>query len=309
MIVEASAPSNIALIKYMGKASTTGNMPSNPSLSYTLDHLRSFVTLQPNNTVDRWQWLQGFEPLELSELGQQKFLTHFKNLKQHWNVTGTYTVSSANNFSADCGLASSASSFAALTLATWHLAHPGDQGAPCLELSRLSRQGSGSSTRSFFSPWAVWRAEGAEPLAIDWTLEHAVVMVEGAKKKVSSSDAHRRVPSSLLFEGRGERAQKRLSALIVALQARQWEACYRLVWSEFQDMHALFATSEPSFGYMTGESLRVLQTLREIWERTGDGPLVTMDAGANVHLFLRPDQCTQADRWLDGLPSLKSWAR
>jgi diphosphomevalonate decarboxylase len=176
------------------------------------------------------------------------------------------------------------------------------------ELSKLSRLGSGSSARSLFTPWALWRGEGAEPAGIDWPLAHAVVIVNGGKKLVSSSEAHVRVNSSLLFIGRPARAEARLSELISALKTKSWRQCFELCWAEFWDMHALFETSQPTFGYMNADSLRVLGHLRAIWTETGDGPLVTMDAGANVHLLLRPEQTLLADQWLSGFNVLKSWS-
>lgn len=41
----AHAPANIALIKYMGKKDNA-NTPDNPSLSYTLNELKSTVRLE-----------------------------------------------------------------------------------------------------------------------------------------------------------------------------------------------------------------------------------------------------------------------
>src|SRR4051812_36449706 len=104
---EGSAPSNIALIKYMGKTGE-GNLPANASLSYTLEHLRSFVTIEPCSGKDAWQPLANFPALALSIAGQEKYLAHFQRLKERWKIPGFYTVRSANNFPADCGLASSA---------------------------------------------------------------------------------------------------------------------------------------------------------------------------------------------------------
>ena len=43
MNVFASAPANIALIKYMGKTDVLSNRPTNSSLSWTLGHLQTFV--------------------------------------------------------------------------------------------------------------------------------------------------------------------------------------------------------------------------------------------------------------------------
>lgn len=308
MRIEVSAPSNIALIKYMGKTSTTGNLPSNASFSYTLEHLRSHLVIEEAK-VDDWAALPGYMPIELSEVGRTKFMNHFSKLKNVWEIQGNFRILSANDFPSDCGLASSASSFAALTLGAYELARsqrPEFQLSP-RELSKWSRQGSGSSCRSFFSPWAAWQDDGAEELPLDLKLDHAVVIVEGAVKSVSSSQAHVRVASSLLFNGRTERAQKRMHDLIGALKNNQWREAYELCWAEFWDMHALFETSQPSFGYMQPASLMVLEKLRDVWRETGDGPLVTMDAGPNIHVLLRPDQRAAADRWLDGLKTIKSW--
>lgn len=47
--------------------------------------------------------------------GQEKFLKFFALLKKEFKLSGFYQIESTNNFPSDCGLASSASSFAALT--------------------------------------------------------------------------------------------------------------------------------------------------------------------------------------------------
>jgi diphosphomevalonate decarboxylase len=294
--VEKSAPANIALIKYMGKTSGHGNIPTNSSLSWTLENLRTFVRItEIEGDVDTWAPLERTDlaPMELSEKGRTRFLTHFQFLKNQYGLKENFHLESANNFPADCGLASSASSFAALTLAATQIFEMMPESRPrrLAEKAELSRQGSGSSCRSFFSPWSLWTAEGVRPLEFPISrLRHQVVIVDPGKKSVSSSEAHRRVSSSALFYSRAERAERRLAELMQALREDQWVAARQIIWEEFWDMHALFETSRPSFGYMTERSLRILRQLDEMWKETGDGPWVTMDAGANVHLLYRPDQ-------------------
>ncbi|HEY8270280.1 MAG TPA: diphosphomevalonate decarboxylase [Pseudobdellovibrionaceae bacterium] len=297
--VVASAPSNIALIKYMGKVKTQGNLPTNASLSYTLDSLRTTVrltSLGDGEGADKWAALKGpeFEPLRLSEKGQERFLAHLQFLKAQWGIQQTFLVESANNFPSDCGLASSASSFAALTLAAGKMFQqikPHSWGEDVRVLSSLSRQGSGSSCRSLYTPWALWAAEYAEPVALPYKkLLHQVIIVESAKKEISSSEAHKLVALSSLFPGRIERAEKRLKELQHSLQAQNWRQSFEIVWAEFWDMHALFATCAPPFMYMTSGSQRVLEEILQFWKNQGDGPLVTMDAGANVHFLWREDQ-------------------
>jgi diphosphomevalonate decarboxylase len=302
----ASAPSNIALIKYMGKIDSasggTSNRPTNTSLSYTLPHLLSYVSLEADATgsADTWSPLETygdlkFAKLQLSEKGAARFLAHLQKMKDQFGYKGAFKIRSANGFPSDCGLASSASSFAALTMAAMEAlpALTGRAQPSVLEAAEWSRRGSGSSSRSFFAPWSIWDAEGArEAQNLGYgELIHQVVIVNEENKAVSSSEAHRRVVTSELFKGRPERAESRARNLMQALRSRDWAQAFEITWAEFWDMHALFETSRPSFGYMTAGSLEVLRRVRELtWDRTGDGPIVTMDAGPNVHLMYRVDE-------------------
>lgn len=297
MKIQVSAPSNIALIKYMGKIDTRENSPINSSFSFTLDELRTYVEIEKISDTDeelKWQPLiqPGFSPFELSENGKKRFLRHFDSLKKTWGLQGSYLIKSGNNFPSDCGLASSASSFAALTLAASELAEKsGVQDLNRFELAEFSRKGSGSSCRSFFGPWALWSPTGVRPMDLPLTqLKHSVVVVEAGRKTVSSSEAHRRVVTSPLFDGRPARAEARLADLLMAFREQDWERIYQICWAEFWDMHALFETSKPAFGYFEPGTVEVLKTIREIWANEKDGPVVTMDAGANVHLLFRQDQ-------------------
>lgn len=299
----AVMPSNIALIKYMGKSD--GNLPLNPSLSYTTPRFESYVEIEEGGE-DNWAELpqerivQLFESkilrhdflsrsvLSLNASESEKFMKFFKALKALYQIDRKFTVRSFNAFPASCGLASSASSFAALTMAA-HRAFTGEEKPSDLEkLSRLSQKGSGSSCRSFFSPWAIWESKGAKKASLDLKLNHYVIVVEAEKKKVSSSEAHLRVNTSENFTGRPERASRRLEKLLHAIE-NDWPRAFEICWNEFWDMHSLFETSQPPFGYMKPASLSALDILRKFWDEENDGPLVTMDAGANIHLLFRQE--------------------
>jgi diphosphomevalonate decarboxylase len=256
----------------------------------------------------------------MSEASVSRFLKHFQFLKTHFGVTQCFRVESANNFPSDCGLASSASSFAALTKAAFEaFAKMGNQkvlDSSIIEMADLSRQGSGSSCRSFFGPWSLWFQEGVRPLEFPMrNLMHQVIVVESGVKSVSSSEAHRRVCSSPLFVGRPERAERRLANLLELFrlgveEPSRWRSAFEIVWDEFWDMHALFETSEKPFSYMTEKTHLVLKYLEEIWATRGDGPWVTMDAGANIHILYRADQIALADeisgRWAEKLKVFSS---
>lgn len=335
---QAFSPSNLALIKYMGKQSNPENklelknLPLNPSLSYTLNHFITWVEIEESqSSLD--QWLP-FDPppfyfkdqhicdrkgnklyfasqdfnlkTHLPQKDQDKFLDFFQVLKKIFSISGFYTIRSANNFPLSAGVASSASSFSALTLATYHLAQACSSQKNFIKsltsscLSQISRLGSGSSCRSFFSPWAFWQDQGAHFYDCFFQdLIHQLIVVEREEKKTSSREAHRLILTSPFFKDRAKRAQERYQQLNKHLKSKNWKQCFEICSTEFKDMHHLFETSQPSFLYKTSQSEEVLNKVDQFWQKNQDGPLVTMDAGANVHLLYRRDQKNQAQDMLE----------
>lgn len=292
----AQAPSNIALIKYMGKLDSKNNLPINPSLSYTLDHLLSSVELESiGGKKDFWEplYIPGGTLFNLSSAEQSRFLQHLSRIKDYYQYSGAFIVRSCNNFPHSSGLASSASSFAALTKCAL-LALSDLTAKPSLSIeqqAQLSRLGSGSSCRSFFSPWALWENNRVEAIDLPYKkLQHQVIIISHEEKKISSREAHEKIKTSPLFSDRSQRAIENLEHLLTALKEQDWKAAYEVCWREFQDMHTLFKSCATPFSYFTDLSLQTLIQLQNLWEREGDGPIITMDAGPNIHLLYRPDQ-------------------
>lgn len=299
---KASAPSNIALIKYMGKATQGVNQAVNPSLSMTLSDFRTEVELEEiAGTEDRWRPLPGSAPLRAESTG--KFMRFFQRLKAETGVQAAFEVRSGNNFPSDAGLASSASSFAALTRAAFACFADRKILKSDLELARISREGSGSSCRSFFSPWCAW--EGNEIYVVPAKLPpllDLVTVTDSGYKKVSSSEAHRRVETSPLFAGRAARAAARLSRAKEALGSGDFRALAEVSWEDMWDMHSLFHTSQPPFFYFAPETVSVLRWVEARWEKTGGGPIATIDAGPNVHLLVPLEEAARYRAELARLP-------
>lgn len=292
----AQAPANIALIKYMGKKDPIRNIPLNPSLSYTLDNLLSFVEIEKSTgTADCWEPLQipGASAFTLSDFSQKRFLAHLTHMKSVYNYKGHLVVRSCNNFPTGSGLASSASSFAALTkCASLALSEiTGQEQKSIDELANLSRTASGSSCRSFYSPWALWDDTSVQALELSYSnLIHHVILISKEEKSVSSSMAHQLVATSAFFAERATRAKENLRTCLDALYNKNWHVLYEVVWREFMDMHNLFATCEEPFSYITDETRAILDNIERYWATHQDGPIVTMDAGPNIHLLFRDDQ-------------------
>lgn len=299
----AQAPSNIALIKYMGKKDVETNTPINRSLSYTLNKLLSSVVLEKHSgKQDFWEPLviPGMGSITLSLEAQKRFLRHLARLKATMGYTGAFIVRSNNNFPHSSGLASSASSFAALTkCALLALSELTSTELPSIETqAQLSRLGSGSSCRSFFSPWALWDVDEVRAVDLPFNdLVHQVIVISHDEKKVPSTEAHLRITTSPLYPTRSEQAEHHLKSLLHSLESSDWKSAQQICWREFQDLHHLFTTCTTPFTYFTEKGNAALSTLQELWQREGDGPLITMDAGPNIHLLYRADQEDMANKF------------
>jgi diphosphomevalonate decarboxylase len=297
------APSNIALIKYMGKKNTKENLPDNPSLSYTLDNLITKVSLETSKgPIDCWEPLQtsGMSEITLPANSQIRFLNHLAVLKKQFNYNGSFIVRSNNNFPHSSGIASSASSFAALTkCAVKALSELTNTKLPTTEnQASLSRLGSGSSCRSFFTPWVIWDDEKVEKITLPYNqLTHEVIIISNEVKEISSSKAHALVQTSKLYKDRSTRARANLKLLLNAFKDEKWADAYQICWQEFQDMHQLFSSCDKPFSYISDTSKKVLNQLQELWQQEQDGPIITMDAGPNIHLLYRADQLEMANKF------------
>lgn len=298
----SEAPSNIALIKYMGKKDHETNLPANSSLSYTLNKLKTIVSLELiEDQHDTWQPLVDKiipTSIDLSTDAQARYIKHLNFLKDLYKVKSSFIIRSNNNFPQSCGIASSASSFAALTkCALTALSDLTNTEKPSIdEQANLSRCGSGSSCRSFFAPWALWDEDGVCNINLPYPeLHHEVVIINNKPKHISSSTAHKLIQTSPLYKDRNKRAENNLQILLTALNHEDWHLAYEVCWEEFQDMHNLFLTCSESFSYLNQDNKDILNKLQEFWRSEKDGPIITMDAGPNIHLLYRPDQLEIAE--------------
>jgi diphosphomevalonate decarboxylase len=171
-------------------------------------------------------------------------------------------------------------------------------------MSEISREASGASCRSFFSPWSIWNGASARKIDLKiGKLNHDLALVDRSPKAISSSEAHNLVRSSPLFSERPQRAEKRLADMVESLNNGRWSDACRICWEEFHDMHALFHTSSSGFGYMQPKTTTILDTVKKFYETTGDGPMTTIDAGSNVHFLWRKDQRKQQQQLKNAIVS------
>jgi diphosphomevalonate decarboxylase len=311
-----SAPTNIACIKYWGKASSKYNTPINSSLSLTLDQsdLRAVTTAAASTsfTKDRL-WLNGSE--EANAFTSKRFRACIDGLralatdkvdpttnevivsKSQWQSMHVH-VASYNTFPTAAGLASSAAGYAALVASLVELynakeSYPG-------EFTAIARQGSGSACRSLYGGFVAWRAGGmkedwsdsiAEQVAdeMHWKEMRAVILVVSDAKKETSSTVGMETSvatSELLAHRAKEIVPKRMKIIEDAIQAKDFEAFGKVTMMDSNQFHATCLDTYPPIFYMNDVSRSVIQMVTRYNEWAGEiRAAYTFDAGPNAVLY------------------------
>lgn len=306
----AQACSNIALIKYWGKRDAGLNLPTNGSLSLTLDGMTTTTTVHwdPGYASDAVS-LNG-NALADSELAKMSKFLDLVRAKA--GISLKAKVDSQNNFPTAAGLASSASGFAALALAASQAA--GLELEP-RELSILARQGSGSASRSIFGGFAEWK-RGDNPDGTDSYAEQLmppeawpevrmlVVVLEPRPKPISSrAGMTQTVATSPMYPAWLETVGGDLDAARKALFAKDLEALGTVAEANALKMHATMLTTLPTILYWQPTTVALMH---RVWELRRDGipGWFTIDAGPNVKVLTDAahiDQLANALAAVDGV--------
>ncbi|KAK7048368.1 Diphosphomevalonate decarboxylase [Favolaschia claudopus] len=310
-----SAPVNIACIKYWGKRDTKLILPTNSSLSVTLDqdHLRSTTTSRADPAFEKDRlWLNGVEEDIKSGGRMATCISEMKRMRKELVEDKDASaaplskyfvhIASYNNFPTAAGLASSASGFAALTASLAALyALP----SPPTTLSLIARQGSGSACRSLLGGFVAWNA-GELPSGLDsnavqvapethWPDIHALIcVVNDAKKGTSStSGMQRTVETSALLQHRIKHCvPQRMADISAAILARDFDRFAEITMADSNQFHAVCLDTAPPIFYMNDVSRAIIAVIEEynrvalLPENGGKRKAAyTYDAGPNAVIY------------------------
>jgi diphosphomevalonate decarboxylase len=296
----ACSCSNIAFIKYWGNRDDTLRLPANGSISMNLSGLETVTTVRfseelTSDTLSLNGQTQTGEALRRAS----RHLDHIRHLA---GTSLHAEIRSRNNFPTGAGIASSASAFAALTVAS--CAALGLDLAE-RDLSALARLGSGSACRSVPGGYVEWysgedhASSYAETIAppTHWKLLDLVAIVSGEHKAVGSTSGHSLASTSPLQAARIEDAPRRLSQCRDAILSRDFELLAEVIEQDTLMMHAVMMTSRPPLFYWLPTTLQLMQIVRE-WRASGIPACFTIDAGPNVHIITLPSHREQLEQLL-----------
>lgn len=283
----ARAHTNIALIKYWGKKDQNLILPMNSSLSLTLDkfYTDTFVEYLPNLHGDIF-FLNGKQKVDPK-------IKIFMNLIRQVTGLNVYAqIKSTNHVPTAAGLASSASAYAALSLAATAAA---GKIYSKTELSRIARRGSGSATRSVFGNFVEWVAGNddqssyARPVKVmnDWDIRMVAIVVDSRPKKISSrSGMQTVVETSPFYHSWVKTANEDLKNIKKALKNGSFETFGTIAESNALKMHALNLSASPHFNYFEPQSLVAMNAVEDM-RTQGVQCYYTMDAGPNVKVICK----------------------
>lgn len=297
--VTAEAPANIALLKYWGKDDAAQQWPCNDSISMTLTHCCSVTEVCLHDGHDDVVYLQG-EQLTRAAAHGAKIFTQLDFLRTEGDFTSKLHVASHNTFPLACGIASSASGMAALTLAAvacWAGKHSwgglAAAGWTRARMAALARRGSGSACRSFWGGWVHWQRGTAPDKQQVCQLEDEnflrlcdiIVTPVVMPKAISSSAGHARAHSSPMFALRLAGLLERQRYLLAALALRDVERLGCLLEQEALEFCQVLSTCEPPLRYASEETLSFMTWLRCCRQRGDFVAYFTVDAGVSVHVL------------------------
>ncbi|HJQ99745.1 MAG TPA: diphosphomevalonate decarboxylase [Candidatus Polarisedimenticolaceae bacterium] len=307
------APANIAFIKYWGAKDLDQAVPVNTSVSMTLSECTSLSTVEFQEGADgpdRIEIVGEDGSLTLPDASfRDRIQRHLERVRRWTGRAGRFRVATRNSFPTGAGLASSASGFAALAIASTRAL---GLSLDVPELSTLARMsGSGSAARSVLGGYVEWSWDGgpgghatALAPAAHWDLRDVIAIVESGTKEVSSLEGHRRAPSSPHYAARLKALPARLDAVRRAIASRDLAALGPILEEEAIELHLIAMSSRPPIFYWKPGTLRVLEALRRGREN-GLAAWATMDAGANVHVICTPSAEKEVVRLLESVSEVR----
>lgn len=307
MKATAIAPSNIAFTKYWGKKDEILRLPLHGTISMTLSNLLTTTTVEFSDKYKKDQIIinEGAQEAEDAE----RVIKHLDRVRKMAGINLKSKMVSHNNFPSATGLASSASGFAALSLAASKAA--GFNLSP-KELSILARLGSGSACRSIPAGFVEWldgdTSETSYAVQIFppyyWAIADVVAIVSQGKKEVSSSVGQQSVSSSPFIKVRVTRMLEKNKLIKRLIKQKDFARFGEVLEQEALEFHAITLTQTPPLIYWLPTTV-LLMKLVQNWRKQGLAVYFTIDTGQDIHLICEQKNVNKVKAKLKELKEVK----
>ncbi|WP_029056383.1 diphosphomevalonate decarboxylase [Staphylococcus sp. URHA0057] len=287
---KARAHTNIALIKYWGKADEKLIIPMNNSLSVSLEKFYTETEVTFDSDYQNDQFILNGE--EANEKETKKIQSYMDIVREVAGTNLHARIDSHNFVPTAAGLASSASAYAALAAACNEALQLRLKDK---DLSRLARRGSGSASRSIFGGFAEWEkghddeTSYAHPVdANHWEddLSMIFVVINNQSKKVSSrSGMSLTRDTSRFYQYWLDHVDEDIAEVKRAMSSKDFKHLGEVIEANGLRMHATNLGAQPPFTYLVQESYDAMAIVHKCREM-GLPCYFTMDAGPNVKVLV-----------------------
>lgn len=307
MKATAWAPVNLALIKYWGKKDKDLNLPWNSSISVNLSSLYTITTVEFSKKYRRDTVIIDGEKKK-NEV--DRVIQHIERIRSQVDTEDRVKIVTRNNFPKGTGIASSASGFAALTLAATSALN---LKLSEKDLSTLARLGSGSACRSIPSGFVEWKkgdknnSYAKTIFSKDhWSIRIATIILDEQPKEISSTQGHLLALSNPFFKVRLKNINKKIIALKQAIKNKDFINFGKIIEQETLEMHAIMMTSNPPLLYFSGNTVFFIKKIFLLRKKRLP-VFFTLDAGPNLHLFFLSKNEKQIKKVLDEDKNIKKY--
>jgi diphosphomevalonate decarboxylase len=306
----AKANSNVALVKYWGKRNEILNLPYTGSISITLRGLSTTARMKTRDDLQSDRFALNGQPPPPKVV--PRLIGYLDMLRGIAGRRTALEVELDTNFPVAAGLASSASTFAALAAAGSSAL---GMNVPAERLSILARRGSGSAARSIYGGFVEWLGgelgDGSDSYAVPiatedhWRLGLAIAITdEGPKAVGSGAGMAHSVKQSPFFPAWLEGHDDDLDTVRRGILARDLTTIGEVMEHNCLKMHAVALAARPSLLYWKPATLAVMARVREL-RAAGTEAYFTIDAGPQVKVVSRhADRDAVADA-LRGAPGVQ----
>lgn len=307
MKVTAVAPSNIAFIKYWGRKDEELRLPENGSISMNLSNLLTTTTVEFSSIYKGDEIIINGkkEPEERAV----KVVKHLDRIRKLAKIKDRAKVVSKNNFPQGTGLSSSASGFAALTVAA---ANAAGLKLSEKELSILARQGSGSACRSIPDGFVEWldgdTSETSYAKTIFssdyWDIIDVVCILTAEEKDVSTTEGQKRAATSPFYKLRLQNIKNKIVNIKKAMRDKDFRTFGEITEAEALELHAIMLTSNPSLIYWYPATITIMKHIKK-WRAEGLPVYFTVNTGQNIHLICEGKNSKKVIKKLRSLDEVK----
>jgi diphosphomevalonate decarboxylase len=291
--VSVEANSNIALTKYWGKKNEELKTPYNSNTSVTLEGLKTTTTVDFDDKYDKDIFFLDGEEYRSGQSEYDDVVDQLNIIRKKAGIKQKAKVASKNDFPTAAGFASSASGLAALTFCA---AKAAGLNLSVEELSKISRMGSGSASRSLIDGFAIWHkgesSDGEDSFAETIKpKEHwpefrilGCVISKKQKKVKSRAGMKQSVATSPIFHIWHTQADEDAKKMVELIKEKKFKELGELAQRNCILMHACAMTTDPTIMYWQGGTMDVIHKVLEM-QNNGEEVYFTIDGGPQVKII------------------------